>query len=137
MAVRIKPTTPAGQFLISQGVPETTLEAASFRVLNWQAGAAVTVMLPFGKAAVFVKSKYLQPDPNGDLPVNRRLPLLRHELFHVQQGLDWGFIMYWVKQIWARVRYMSITAPNSPVEKPAYDDHKAAHATMDQLGIPW
>ena len=34
MAIRIKPTSPAGQFLVSQGVPEATLEAASFRVLN-------------------------------------------------------------------------------------------------------
>ena len=32
---------------------------------------------------------------------------------------------------------MSITAPDSPVEKPAYDAQAAVHATMDQLGIPW
>ena len=94
MAVRIKPTSPAGQFLLSQGVTEDVLTATTFRVLNWQAGAAITVMLPLGRAAIFVKSKYLQPDTNGDLPVNRRLPLLRHELFHVQQGKDWGFIGY-------------------------------------------
>jgi hypothetical protein len=137
MAIRIKPTSAAGQFLLSQGVTEDVLNAATFRMLNWQAGAAITVMLPFGIAAIFVKSKYLQPDANGDLPVNRRLPLIRHELFHVQQGKDWGFFGYWVKQLWSRVRYMSITAPNSPVEKPAYDAQAAAHATMDQLGIPW
>lgn len=136
MSVRIKPSSPAGQFLMAHGVAESVLNAATFRVLNWQTGDAVTAMLPFGKAAIFVKSKYLQPDANGNLPIDRKLTLLRHELFHVQQGFDWGFVVYWVRQLWARIRYMSITAPNSPVETPAYDAQRAVHAAMDQRGIP-
>lgn len=136
MAVRIEAGSPAGQFLISQGVSEAALGAAKFRVLNWQAGDALTVMWPLGSATIFVRSRFLELGADGELEVSRRLPLLRHELFHVQQGLDWGFFGYWAKHLWARVRHRSISAKKSSVEAPAYVVQYAAHDALDQKGIP-
>lgn len=132
---RIRPDSEAGQFLVGQGVTEAELNTATFRVLNWQAGDALTVVWPFGGATIFIKSSFLRPDSDGDLPVDRKLPLIRHELFHVKQGIDWGFIKYWTKHLWARVRHLSISAKSSSVEAPAYELQRTADTALDQLGL--
>ena len=136
MAIRIRPESPAGRFLIAQGVSATALNSTTFRTLNWQAGDALTVMWPFGRATVFIRSRFLETDSVGELPVGRRLPLIRHELFHVQQGLEWGFLSYWARQLWARLRHLSISARESSVEAPAYEAQHTAHAALDETGIP-
>ncbi len=136
MAIQISAASPAGQFLISQGVPVSALNSTRLRVLNWQTGDALTVMLPFGRATIFMKSRFLEVDADGSLPVSRRLPLIRHELFHVQQGQKWGFFSYWARHLWARVRHRSISAKQSSVEAPAYEVQRAAHVALDELGIP-
>jgi hypothetical protein len=136
MSIRISEDSPAGRFFTSQGVSSEALNATKFRVLNWQAGDALTVVWPFGRATVFARSRFLETGDDGELEVSRRLPLLRHELFHVQQGLDWGFAGYWARHLWARVRHFSISAKSSSVEAPAYVAHAAAHAALDELGVP-
>lgn len=133
--MKIRVDSDAGKFLIDQGVKRDALEKTNFRVLNWQAGGALTVIWPFGRVTVFIKSRYLEPDSNGDLPVNRKLPLIRHEFFHVAQGEEWGFFKYWAKHLWARVRHLSISAKNSSVEAPAYVLQREAHAALDDLGL--
>lgn len=136
MAVRIRTDSPAGQFLVSQGVSASVLDSTRFRSLNWQAGDALTVVWPFGRATVFIRSRFLEADPAGDLPVDRNLPLIRHELFHVQQGQEWGFLSYWARHLWARVRHRSISAKESSVEAPAYEVHRTAHAALDEVEVP-
>ena len=131
--VRIKPESAAGQFLISQDVPEDVLNSTRFRALDWQAGDALTVVWPTRNATVFIKSRFLETDESGDLPVGRNLPLIRHELHHVHQGKQWGFIGYWARHLWARVRHFSLMAKDSSVEAPAYGLQREAHVALDEL----
>jgi hypothetical protein len=136
MAVTIQLDSPAGEFLISQGVPAHALNSTRFLALSLPGGDALTVIRPFGRAMVFIKSQFLKPDLDGDLLADRSLPLLRHELFHVQQGHKWGFISYWARHLWARVRHLNLSPKKSSVEAPAYELLNAAHAALDALGIP-
>lgn len=131
--VRITSTSPAGQFLISQGVSESHLDAARFTKLNWQFGDALTVVWPFGRATIFMKSRFLETDDSGEFPVGRNLGLIRHELHHVEQGHNWGFIKYWARHLWARIKHRSISAKQSSVEAPAYELQRAAYAALDAL----
>lgn len=131
--VRISSNSAAGQFLISQGASESVLETANFRVLNWQFGDALTVMLPFGKATIFTKTRFIATDESGEIPVGRHLALIRHELHHVEQGREWGFFKYWARHLWARVRHGSISAKQSSVEAPAYELQRAAYVALDAL----
>ncbi len=131
--LRISSTSPAGQFLISQGVTETVLNAAKFRALNFQAGDALTVVWPNRNATIFIRSRYIEPDESGELPVTWKLALIRHELHHVEQGQQWGFFRYWARHLWARVKYRSISAKNSPEEAPAYVLQRQARAELDAM----
>ncbi len=133
--MRIDPSSEARTFLISQGATEETLRSASFRVLNLQLGDALTVVWPGGKATIYLKSRFLQPDESGQLPVNRSLALIRHELHHVEQGHNWGFTGYWARHLWARVRHLSVAAKSSSVEAPAYEIQRAAYAALDEMGV--
>lgn len=130
--VQIRSSSPAGQFLISQGVTEAALNAAGFRVLNRQFGDALTVVWPTGKAMIFMKSKFLEVDDSGELPMGRNLALIRHELHHVQQGHEWGFLKYWTRHLWARVKHRSISAKTSSVEAPAYELQRKARAALEE-----
>ena len=133
MAVRIAPDSSAGMFLKSLGVPDYALASTTFRVLNLQLGDALTVIWPGGRPTVFIKGRFLERDTSGGLPVGRNLPLIRHELYHVEQGREWGFIGYWARHLWARVRHLSVSARSSSVEAPAYDLQRAAHAALDRI----
>ena len=131
--LRISPSSAAGQFLTSQGVSESVLESAKFRVLNWQAGDALTVVWPNRNATVFVRSRYIETDDAGELPISWKLALIRHELYHVEQGQQWGFFKYWARHLWARVKHRSISAKNSSVEAPAYVLQRQARAELDEM----
>ncbi len=131
--VRISPTSAAGQFLLSQGVPESVLTAATFRALNQQMGAALTVVWPTRNATVLIKSKYIETDESGEIPVTYKLALIRHELYHVEQGQQWGFIGYWARHLWARIRHLSVMAKSSSVEAPAYELQATARDALDAL----
>ena len=133
--MRVDPSSEAGAFLLSQGATEDELKAANFRVLNAQFGDALTVVWPGGSATIYVKGWFLQPDESGNLPVNRALALLRHELHHVRQGREWGFLGYWSRHLWARVRHLSIAAKSSSVEAPAYEIQRAAYAALAEMGV--
>ena len=133
--MRIDPASDAGKLFLEMGVPEEDLRAVRFLGFNWQTGGAVTLALPFWGAAVLVKTKYLTVGEDGHLELNRHLALLRHEMVHVRQRAEWGFLRYWAKQLWARVKTRSILAPDSDVEKPGYEAQAAAYKFLDERGI--
>lgn len=112
------------------------LKATGFRVLNRQAADALTVVWPFGKATVFIKSEFIETDDSGEIPVGWHLALIRHELYHVEQGRKWGFVGYWACHLWARVKHRSIKAKEASVEAPAYELQRAAEKALSAPDEP-
>jgi hypothetical protein len=131
--MKINPQGRAGQALISWGVTERDLRAASFFKCNLQFGGAITLALPMGRCIVLPRSKYLKPGPDGELPVDGSLALIRHELCHVAQARQWGFFGYWRRQLWARVKSRSLLAANSDAERPCYEAGAAARDALAKM----
>ena len=100
--MKIDPSSEAGRLLIEMGVSEEDLGATRFVRFNWQAGGAITLPIPFGGCVVLAKSRFLPAGDDGELAVGRHLALLRHEMVHVRQRKEWGFLGYWARHIWAR-----------------------------------
>ena len=128
--LRIKPDSPAGRFMLGQGVSRADLEAATIKTLNRQFGHALTVTWPWGGATIYLKESRMPNIVDGEIAVDDRLPLLRHELVHVEQGRKWGFAGYWARHLWARVRHRSVLAQTSAAERPAYEAQAAAHLAL-------
>ena len=128
--MKVSPPSPAGRVLLSLGVGEAELMAASFHRFNWQVGAAVTLAMPGGRCLILMKSKYLKTDESGQLVVSHLLHLHRHELCHVAQAQRWGFFGYWRRQLWARIATRSLLARNSDVERPCYEAAAAAYQEL-------
>lgn len=128
--MKISPSGPAGRHLLSLGVEEEDLAAASFHRCDWQVGAAVALALPWGRCLIMMKSKYLRTDGNGELVASAQMHLHRHELCHVAQARRWGFFGYWRRHLRARIATRSLLAKHSDVERPCYE---AAAATYQEL----
>ena len=86
-------------------------------------GGAITVALPFKRAVILLKSRYLQLPELAD---GRHLALIRHEFCHVNQLQRWGFAQYWLRHLWARVRTRSVLAAESDAEAPCYEAQRLA-----------
>jgi hypothetical protein len=134
--MKISPLSPAGRKLLSLGVGEAELNAASFHRFNWQVGGAITLAMPGGRCLIMMKSKYLKTDESGQLVVSRLLHLHRHELCHVAQAQRWGFFGYWRRQLWARIATRSLLAKDSDVERPCYEAGAAAYQELAETHPP-
>ena len=116
--MKILSTTAAGVELQMYGVGVAHLDSTTF--WGWRKlfiSGSLTVVLPFGKAIVIIESRYLRKDANGQLVIDRELPLLQHEVCHVQHGEDWGALGYWRCRIWARIKSRSMAAKETEVER--------------------
>ena len=120
--MKILSTTAAGVELQMYGVDVAHLDSTTF--WGWRnlfISGSLTVVLPFGKAIVIIESRYLRKDANGQLVIDRELPLLQHEVCHVLHGEDWGTLGYWRRHIWARIKSRSIAAKETDVERHCYE----------------
>ena len=118
--MRIKPGSANAGLLQRHGVKPRELEAARIFVFNLQLGGGITLPLPFFGPTILLKSKWLVYDQSGQLEDSSSIKMLRHELCHVRQILDWGTRSYLRRQIWARVRSFSLYARSSPEEADCY-----------------
>ena len=74
-------------------------------------------------------------DNDDELEDSARIGILRHELCHVRQILDWGALAYVRRQLWARVKTLNLYAKTTPEESACYTAQArvAAHYS-DQAG---
>jgi hypothetical protein len=124
--MRIAPDSVAGRRMIGWGVSPVELGRA--RLFRWdrQKGGAITVALPFNRALILMRGRYLTRGADGALLDGRHLALIRHEFCHVAQLQRWGFLQYWLRHLWARVRSCSVLAAGSDVEAPCYEAQRLA-----------
>jgi hypothetical protein len=87
---------------------------------------AITVALALDRALILMRSRYLVRGADGALADGRHLALIRHEFCHVAQLQRWGFVQYWLRHLWARVRSGSVLAADSEVEAPCYEAQRLA-----------
>jgi hypothetical protein len=120
--MKIGSDSAAGRALQRFGVSAGHLDSTIF--WGWRRpfiNGGLTVALPLGSALVIIESRYLRTNEDGALLVDRQLALLRHELCHVQQAAEWGFLGYWRRHLWARFTSLSMKAADTPVESGCYD----------------
>jgi hypothetical protein len=124
--MRIEATSVGGRRLIGWGV--SSVELGRARLFRWdrQKGGAITIALPFNRAVILLRNRYLVRAPDGTLADGRHLALIRHEFCHVAQLQRWGFFQYWLRHLWARVRSRSVLAAESDVEAPCYEAQRLA-----------
>ena len=118
--MRLQPDTPSAIRLMQHGVELPELEAVRIYVFGWQAGAAITLVVPLLGPIVLIKRRWLVYDDDGELADSESLRKLRHEMCHVRQILDWGGLPYLRRQLWARVKTGSLYARASPEESDCY-----------------
>ena len=112
--------SPSAQRLMQHGVDARELEAARIYVLDMQLGAAITLPIPILGPTILIKGKRLVFDEEGELEDSARLAVLRHELCHVRQILDWGGLAYMRRQLRARVKTLNLYARTAPEESVCY-----------------
>ena len=69
---------------------------------------------------ILIKRKWLVFDDDDELEDSARIRILRHELCHVRQILDWGALAYLRRQVWARVKTLNLYARTAPEESVCY-----------------
>lgn len=131
--MKISPDSDSGKHLLGQphgshgahslGADPADLERATFIVFNFQAGAAITLPIPFLGGLVLHKSRFLD-DARKEFKDNSDLWLVHHELCHVDQIRRWGVAKYLAKHVWARLRNFSILAESTDVEAGCYQVYK-------------
>ena len=119
--MRFAPDSVSGLRLIAHEVGEAEIAATQFFRWNFQIGGAITLPLPFLGTCVFIKSKHLVLDENGDLDKAGTISIPVHELCHSAQIAEWGAFTYLRRQIWARIKTFNVYAKSSPEEKPCYE----------------
>ena len=118
--------------LMIHGVASRELQSAHIFVFNLELGAAITLPFPLLGPVILIKGRRLQYDRDGELEDAPTLKVLRHELCHVGQILDWGGLPYLLRHILARVRSRNLFAKDQPEEEVCYcaerrvEDHYSA-----------
>ena len=118
--MKIALDSPSAQRLMQHGVKRRELKAARIYVFNMQLGGAITLPFPIVGPVILIKRKWLVFDDDDELEDSAMLRLLRHELCHVRQILDWGGLAYLRRQLWARVKTLSLYAKTAPEESVCY-----------------
>ena len=131
--MKIDPASAAGALLVQFGVTPDELRAASFHRWDLQLGGAITVALPGRRARILMRSHYLPTGADGQLTVGSHLSTVRHELCHVRQLSQWGFLGYWWRHLMARIRTRSVLAQESEEERPCYEAQAQARDELANL----
>lgn len=118
--MKIALESPSAQRLMQHGVRHRELKAARIYVFDMQLGAAITLPIPILGPTILIKRSWLVFDDDDELEDSARLRILRHELCHVRQILDWGGLAYMRRQLWARVKTLSLYAKTAPEESVCY-----------------
>lgn len=118
--MKIKLDSPSAERLKKHGVGLRELKAAHIFVFDMQAGAAITLPFPILGPVILIKRKWLVFDDDDELEDSARIRILRHELCHVRQILDWGALAYMRRQLLARVKTLSLYAKTTPEESVCY-----------------
>ena len=119
-AMKIPLDSSSGQRLMQHGVERRELNAARIYVFNMQLGGAITLPFPFLGPVILIKRRWLVFDDEDELEDSPRIRILRHELCHVRQLLDWGGLAYMRRQVWARIKTLSLYAKTAPEESVCY-----------------
>ena len=133
--MKVKLDSRSSERLKKHGVSPRELKAAHIFVFELQAGAAITLPFPVLGPVILIKRKWLVFDDDDELADSARIGILRHELCHVRQILDWGALAYMRRQLWARVKTLNLYAKSTPEESACYTAQArvAAHYS-DQAG---
>ena len=118
--MKIRLASPSAERLKKHGVAQRELNAAHIFVFDMQAGAAITLPFPILGPVILIKRKWLVFDDDDELEDSAKLRILRHELCHVRQMLDWGALAYMRRQLWARVKTLNLYAKTTPEESVCY-----------------
>ncbi len=118
--MKIKLDSPSAERLKKHGVALRELKAAHIFVFDMQAGAAITLPFPILGPVILIKRKWLVFNDNDELEDSARVRILRHELCHVRQILDWGALAYMRRQLWARLRTLNLYTKTTPEESVCY-----------------
>ena len=132
--MKIKLDSDSAARLKKHDVGVRELKAVHIFVFDMQAGAAITLPIPILGPVILIKRKWLVFDDDDELEDSARIRILRHELCHVRQILDWGALAYMRRQIWARVKTLNLYAETAPEESVCYTAQaKAAAHYSDQV----
>ena len=118
--MKIALESPSAERLMQHGVDPGELKATRIYVFDMQLGAAITLPVPVLGPIILIKRKRLVFDEDNELEDSGRLAILRHELCHVSQILDWGGLAYMRRQLWARVKTRNLYAKTAPEESVCY-----------------
>lgn len=134
--MRIRPGSGSADLLMKHGVAQRELKAAHVFVFDAQFGAAVTLPFPILGPVILIKRKWLVYNDDDELKDAESIKILRHELCHVRQVLDWGSLAYLRRQIIARFKTMSLYAMTAPEESGCYWAQAQVEAYYRRLGEP-
>lgn len=119
--MRIAPNSISGQRLRKHGVASQALEEARISPLPWQPFPAFTLPLPISVCIITIRRNLLVRDPHGDLADGPALAPLMHQLYHVHQRLEWGFLPYLGRHLWSRLVPKGLPVRRRHVEREAYN----------------
>lgn len=128
--MRIDPASRPGRRLVGLGVTEEQLRFVRFYAFDLQLGGAVTLAVPFWGCVILARRTYLQVDSEDSAVSAVSLSLLRHEMCHVRQRRQWGFLRYVWRHSMARLKTRSIMAAGAETEMPCYEAQAEAYKKL-------
>ena len=134
--MKIDLESPSAELLKKHNVAKRELKAARIFVFGYQFGAAITLPIPILGPTILIKRKWLVYDDNDELEDAESIKMLRHELCHVRQILDWGGLAYVRRHILARIKTRNLYARSAPEESDCYWAQAQVEAHYHQGGEP-
>lgn len=131
--MRIRLGSASSELLKKHGVALRELKAARIFVFDFQLGVAITLPFPIWGPVILIKRKWLVYDDDDELKDAESIKMLRHELCHVRQILDWGGLAYLRRHVAARLKTMSLYATTAPEESECYWAQAQVEAHYRQL----
>ena len=132
--MKIRLDSANAELLTRHGVAPRELKAARIFVFDFQLGAAITLPFPILGPVVLIKRKWLVYNNDDQLADVESIKMLRHELCHVRQILDWGGLAYLIRHVLARFKTRSLYARSAPEESDCYWAQAQVEAYYRRIG---